>query len=119
MSSDRQPQCPTRAAVVLFLVLLAPIVAGCATRSDKGAFHRPQAIARVTRDEVEPLRHPVESSTAYVERAVERLSARPNDYSVFAEQTEEGGEQLGHWWDALLGRPERKWYGESDRPALH
>ncbi len=119
MSSVRKPQLRTRAATGLFLALLAPLVAGCATRFNDGEFHRPHALARITRDEIEPLRHPVESSTAYAERAVERLSARPSYYSAFAEQSDDGFEQLGHWWDAVLGRPARRGYGCDEETAFH
>lgn len=95
-------------ALVVCVVSVHTSLVGCASRqSGAGYEQRPQALARITRDELEPLRHPVESSTAYVERAAERLSARPSDYSAIGEQSEESLDQLGHWWDAVVGRPER------------
>lgn len=93
-------------------IVLLSLAGGCATDFGDAGYQSPNAVARVTRDEVEPLRHPVESSTAYVERAAERLSTRPNHYEAVAEQTQDGFDQMGHWWDAVLGRPERKGFGD-------
>lgn len=101
------------AAMAVFACLtIATLLGGCASEFHDGEYHRPNGVARVTRDEMEPLRHPVESSTRYVERAVERLDAPTSNYSALAEQSEEGFEQLGHWWDAVLGRPARRGFAD-------
>lgn len=98
-------------------LVLAGLAGGCGADGERceGEYQRPYALARITRDELEPIRHPVEASSGYVSRAADRLSARPSNYDAIAEQSTESFEQLGHWWDAVLGRPERRGYCTDER----
>lgn len=100
---------------VLLALGLAACLGGCATDFGDAGYRKPHAVARITRDQTEPLRHPGTYVPAYLEDAAETLSTRPNHYEAVTEQSQDGLNQVGHWWDALVGNPERRYQGDGAR----
>jgi hypothetical protein len=97
---------PRRAVWVVVLAATA-VLSGCATDFGDANARRPNAVARTTRAQLDPIRDPIPAADRTSRRVVDGLTTRPNSYEAILEQSQDGVGQIGHWWDAVADNPPR------------